>query len=126
MRLLLLRPGETLIDTGIVKLVAEDLDGAFCLLPRHRDWVAALVPGILLYTDADGREQPVAVAGGTLVKCGEQVRVAVRDAVCGTDLASLRATVEHDYRRLDEQERQVRRALAGLEASALRRYAGLR
>ena len=31
-----------------VKLVAEAPNGAFCLLPRHVDFVAALVPGLTI------------------------------------------------------------------------------
>jgi F-type H+-transporting ATPase subunit epsilon len=126
MHLKLLLPGETLIDTAVTKVVAEGEDGQFCLLPRHVDWVAALVPGLLLYTTSDEVEHPVAVDTGTLVKCGPEVLVSVRAAVTGLDLESLRATVELEFRQLSEQDRQVRSALARLEASALRRFVELR
>ena len=126
MHLKLLLPGETLIDAAVAKVVAESEDGQFCLLPRHVDWVAALVPGLLLHTTLDGEEHPVAVDTGTLVKCGPEVLVSVRAAVAGHDLETLRATVDREFLQLSEQDRQVRSALARLEASALRRFVELR
>ncbi len=56
MRLKLLTPTETVMDEVVVKINAEGPDGLFCLLPRHRDWVATLVPGILGLTTPDGGE----------------------------------------------------------------------
>jgi F-type H+-transporting ATPase subunit epsilon len=122
LRLRVFLPTETLVDASVVKVVAEAEDGAFCLLPRHADWVAALVPGILLYTDPDGTEHLCAVDTGTLVKAGDEVRVACFNAVPGADLVSLRQTVEDAFANLDEHERETRSALARLEAGTLRRF----
>lgn len=122
LRLKLFLPTQTLVDATVTKVIAEAEDGAFCLLPRHADWVAALVPGILLYTDAAGTERLCAVDTGTLVKVGDQVRVACFNAVEGADLATLRETVEEAFHNLDEHERETRSALARLEAGTLRRF----
>ncbi len=122
LRLRVLLPTATLVDAQVVKVIAEAEDGAFCILPRHADWVAALVPGILLYTDADHAEHLCAVDTGTLVKAGDEVRVACFNAVPGADFASLRQTVEDAFRSLDEHERETRSALARLEAGTLRRF----
>jgi F-type H+-transporting ATPase subunit epsilon len=122
LRLRVFLPSETLVDASVTKIVAEAEDGAFCLLPRHADWVAALVPGILLYTDTDGDEHLCAVDRGTLVKAGDDVHVACFNAVPGADLATLRSTVEEAYSSLDEHEREARSALARLEAGTLRRF----
>ena len=62
---------------------------------------------------------------GTLVKCGDEVRVAVRGAVEGDDLGALRARVEAEFREHDEEERDARAALARLEASMIRRFRDL-
>jgi F-type H+-transporting ATPase subunit epsilon len=67
----------------------------------------------------------VAVFAGTLVKCGDTVRVAVRGAVEGDDLGALRRRVEAEFRRHDEDERDARAALARLEASMIRRFRDL-
>ena len=122
MRLKLLTPTEVLVDEIITKINAEGPDGQFCLLPRHRDWVAALVPGLVGVVALDGGETLVAVDRGVLVKCGDEVLVSVRRAVRGGDLASLREVVETRFRRYDDQEKAARGAIARLEAGVIRRF----
>ena len=121
MKLKLLTPLQVVADVAVSKVVAEAEDGFFCLLPRHIDFVTALVPGILIYTTIDGNERPIAIDEGTLAKCGPQVLVSTRHAVRGDDLDSLSAVVEREFLVLDERERQARSALARLEAGAVRR-----
>ena len=122
MRLKLLTPTETVMDEVVVKINAEGPDGLFCLLPRHRDWVATLVPGILGLTTSDGGEAFVAVDQGVLVKCGDEVLVSVRRAVRDGDLRQLRGVVEARFRRYDDQEKAARSAVARLEAGVIRRF----
>ena len=122
MHLKLLLPTEVLISEPVTKIIAEAVNGSFCLLPRHIDFVSSLVPGILSFTTADGEEIFVAVDEGTLVKCGEQVLVSTLNAVRGVDLAQLRLTVEERFMELDEHERVARTALARLEAGTIRRF----
>lgn len=125
MRLRLLTPTAALLDLAVAKVVAEAPNGLFCLLPRHVDFVAALVPGILYYTDASGTERLVAVDEGCLVKCGAEVLVSTINAVPGTDLAALQVTVADTFLELDEDERRARSALARLESGAIRRLVEL-
>jgi F-type H+-transporting ATPase subunit epsilon len=125
MRLRVITPMAVHVDQPVWRIVAEGPDGHFGMLPRHIDFVTALVPGILVYETEDGIERFVAVNSGTLVKCGEEVRVAVRGAVEGDDLGELRALVEADFRRRDEDEREARAALARLEVSMIRRFRDL-
>jgi len=125
MRLTVLLPTEVLVDQEVVKVVAEAANGSFGLLPRHVDFVAALVPGILRFVDADGREQLVAIDEGVLVKCGPDVRVSVLNAARGVALADLQDTVATRFRRLDDEQRSARSALGRLEAGALKRFAEL-
>lgn len=122
MRLRVMLPSETLLDTPASKVVAESDRGSFGLLPRHVDVAVPLVPGILLYEDEEGVERLLAVDQGVLVKCGPEVRVSVRDAVEGDDLAGLRATVRERFEVLDDRERRTRAALAHLEARFIRRF----
>ena len=105
MRLKVLLPTETFIDTPAVKITAEAENGSFCLEPRHIDFVAALVPGLLTFVRDSGEEVFLGVDEGTLIKCEAQVLVSTRNAVSGTDLTQLRATVESQFRALDERER---------------------
>ena len=86
MRLKVLLPSEILVDQEVAKVIAEGQNGEFCLLPRHVDFLSALVPGIFLYATPDGREQFLAVDEGILVKCGLEVLVSTRNAVSGAEL----------------------------------------
>lgn len=122
MRLKLLTPIAVLVDETVSKINAEGPEGLFCLLPRHRDWVAALVPGIVGFVTLDGPETFVAVDQGVLVKCGGEVLISVRRAVCDCDLACLRDVVETRFRQYDDQEKAARSAIARLEAGVIRRF----
>lgn len=122
MNLKVLLPNEVLLDEDVVKIIAEAQSGHFCLLPRHVDFVAALVPGLLSYEDADRREQFLAIDEGLLVKCGGEVLVSTRMAAQGGDLGQLRTVVEEQFRVLDERERLARSAAARLEAGLVRRF----
>jgi F-type H+-transporting ATPase subunit epsilon len=125
MRLEVITPMGIRVDRTVRRIVAEGPDGRFGMLPGHVDFVSELVPGILLYETAEGAERFVAVNSGTLVKCGDEIRVAVRGAVEGDDLGDLRARVEAEFRQHDEQERESRAALARLEADMIRRFRDL-
>jgi F-type H+-transporting ATPase subunit epsilon len=110
---------------GVSRIVAETSEGSFGLLPHRLDCVAALTPGILTYQmEAEG-EVFVAVDEGVLVKTGTEVLVSVRRAHGGTDLAQLRAAVEHEFLTLDEHEQSARLVTAKLETGFLRRFANL-
>ena len=125
MRLEVLTPARRILDKTVRRLRAEAPGGHFGLLPRHGDFITELVAGILIYEPEDGPERFVAVNSGSLVKCGDEVLVAVRGAIEGDDLARLRARVEAEFRREDETEREARAALARLEASMIRRFRDL-
>jgi F-type H+-transporting ATPase subunit epsilon len=112
-------PSGILVEQEAVKVVAEAQNGSFCLLPRHVDFVAALVPGILALTAPDGEEMFLAVDEGILVKRGPEVLVSTWNAVRGK-LGELRQAVRKQFRELDEGERKARRALDHLEASLVR------
>jgi F-type H+-transporting ATPase subunit epsilon len=123
MRLTVLLPTEILVDEEVAKVVAEAQNGSFCLLPRHIDFVAALVPGLLSFVKTmDGAEEFLAVDEGLLVKCGPQVLVSTRQAVRGEELGLLRETVEKTFKVLTDQEKRARTALANLEANFIRRF----
>jgi len=125
MNLKILLPTEVYLDQPVKKVVAEGENGAFCLLPKHVDFVSALTPGIVTYTDPQGREQYVGVGGGVLVKQGAEVRIAALYAVTGEDLGSLRERVIEQFVASEERERTARTAIAELESSFLRRFVEL-
>jgi F-type H+-transporting ATPase subunit epsilon len=122
MRLRILLPTELLVDCEVAKIVVEAPNGWFCMLPRHIDFVSALVPSILIFTTGAGDEKYVAIDEGTLVKRGRDVLVSVTNGVAGDDLGVLHEAVEATFRALDDEARAARTALARLEAGALRRF----
>jgi F-type H+-transporting ATPase subunit epsilon len=122
MRLKVLLPTEILIDEEARKVTAEAENGHFCLLDRHVDFVAALVPGILAFESAAGKEEFVAIDEGILVKYGEEVLVSTRNAARGAELGALTRRVEEEFRVLDEREKMARSAAAKIEADLVRRF----
>ncbi len=118
MRLLVLLPTAVLIDQEVTKVIAEAENGSFCILPRHIDFVAALVPGIFSFVSDE--EEFLAVDEGILVKCGSTVTVSTRKAIRSMDLGMLKRAVREEFRSLDEREKKTRTILAKLEADFAR------
>lgn len=122
MQLRILLPANVLLDESVTKVVAEGSNGSFCLLPKHRDFVTSLVPGIIAYVDADGTEFFVAVSEGVLTKSGSKVLVSTRRASRNEQLGELQRLVREDFRKLDERERVAQTVMARLEADFMRRF----
>lgn len=122
MNLKVLLPQEVFLDREVVSVTAEARNGQFCLLPRHVDFVAALVPGLLSFADAQGRDHFLAIDEGALVKCGGEVLVSTRSAARGGDLGQLREVIQQQFEMLDERERLARSAAARLESGLVRRF----
>jgi F-type H+-transporting ATPase subunit epsilon len=108
-------------DSNVGKVLAEAQNGSFCILPRHVDFVAPLVPGILSFT-VEEREVFAAIDEGILVKKGETVLVSTRNAVVGTELGELRRTVEKQFRNLDDRDRESRLSGQKLEGELVRKF----
>jgi F-type H+-transporting ATPase subunit epsilon len=122
LKLKILLPAEVQLETEAEKVSAEAINGHFTLLPRHIDFVAALVPGILFYETADGEEHFLALDEGILVKKDDQVYVSAARAVSGDDLGDLEDTVENELKVISESEKKARTVMARLEADTLRRF----
>jgi F-type H+-transporting ATPase subunit epsilon len=130
MRLRVLAPDHVVLDAEVSAVIAESPDGSFCLLPHHIDVVAALAPSLVAYrpraapspADEDGY---LAVDGGTLVKCGDEVLVSSPRVVIGPGLDDLRTTIEASFRALEQDERDARAAIVRLESDIVRRFVEL-
>jgi F-type H+-transporting ATPase subunit epsilon len=122
MKLTVILPTGVLVDQEVTKVTAEAENGSFCLLPRHIDFLAALVPGLLSFENVAGDEEFLAIDEGVLVKCGAEVMVSTRNAVRGVPLGQLRQAVEKQFRVLDEREQQARKVLTKLEADLVGRF----
>ena len=132
MKLHVLTPTQTIVNVSVSKVIAEAANGSFCLLPRHTDFLSTLIPGLLMYVpqteadqasrlESDENEVFLACDAGLLVKQGDEVMVSVRQAISGSDLGTLRETVEREFETLDDRSRICQSAIALLEANFLRR-----
>ncbi len=121
MQLDVLLPSEMFASEGEVsRLVAETSAGSHGLLPHRRDCVAVLVPGVLAYTTSASAEVFIAVDEGVMVKTGLHVVIAVRRAVRGADLATLREVVLRQFAHQDAEDVLLRSAMARAEGGLMR------
>ncbi len=125
MRLKVMLPVKVLIDQEVDKVIAEAENGHFCILPKHIDFVAALVPGILSF-ETGKEEEFLAVDGGILVKRSGEIVVSTRKAVRSKNLGKLKQTLEEEFRVLDDREKKTRSILSKLESDFTRRFLKLR
>lgn len=122
MKLKVMVPTHIFLDTRVQKIIAEGANGFFGLLPGHVDFVTALASGILSFQDENGQEQHMAVMEGVLVKKGDTVYVSTRRAVKDADLASLKNTVENDFLKQRQREKNMRTSASRIEAGFIRRF----
>ena len=116
-------PNTVLFKAEVTKIHAEGEHGCFCILPRHQDFLASLVPGILVISSGKSKtEHYFANDVGLLVKQENEVHIAVRRAVQSSDLGELQQTVREHYEKLSENDRIMQSAVASLEANFLRKF----
>lgn len=120
MKLVVWLPSEILLDEAVDRIKAEAEDGWFGLLPKHIDFVTALVPGVMTFEPCGKPEEYLAVDHGILVKCGATVSVSTRNAVRGASLEQLKQDVERQFRAREEREKAARAYEAKLEADLVR------
>lgn len=113
-------PTEVLLAEAVIKIKAEAENGWFCVLPRHVDFVTALVPGVLTFELPGNKTEYAAIDHGIMVKCGPEVSVSTRNGGRGADLGALRDTVETQFRHGREKEQAARALEAKLEAELVR------
>lgn len=126
MQVTLRLPTRTLFSGSAKKVFAVAENGAFGLLPKHTDFVSALVPSILVLTNEQDKELFFAVDEGLLVKTDLQVDIAIRRGLQGDDLASLNEQLTTTFMAVDEEERVARSALAKLELGMVKQFSELR
>ena len=126
MRLKILLPTHVLIDEEVIKIKAEAEDGMFCLLPRHIDFLSALVPSILSFEPSEGEERFLAIDEGILLKQGSEVLVSTQHAIEGTNLGELHTMIHDQFLEFNELEKKARSAAVRLETDLVRRFMELR
>ena len=125
MKLKILLPAKVLLEEEVEKVTAEAENGFFTILPRHVDFVSALVPSIFTYVTSGGSEHYLALDEGILIKQGDQLYVSAARAVQGESLEVLQETVERELKVLGESEKKSRAVMSRLEVDTLRRFSRL-
>jgi len=120
MKLSVWLPSELLFEEEVVRIRARADNGWLGILPRHIDFVTALVPSVLTFEQRGKPEEYLAIDHGILVKCGPQVRVSTRNAVRGMNLEQLRRDVETRFLEREELEKKARALEAKLETDLVR------
>lgn len=119
-------PSRILFQGRVSRLRAEGKSGSFGLLPKHTDFVAELVPSVLMLVLQNGEEVFFGIDEGLLVKRDHEVSAIVRRGVAGDELDSLHQKVHDSFMLIEDEERVARAALSRIEASMVRRLGQLK
>ncbi len=122
MRLLVTTPMSVVVDAKPVSHVrAEDETGAFGILPGHADFMTVLAVSVITWRNHSDIEHHVAVRGGVLmVRDGDVVEVATRDAVGEDSLRQLGDAVLEQFRNDAHAEEESRFSATRLHLAAIR------
>lgn len=110
-------------NTRVSRIVVDSDIGSLGILPNRLDFVAALVPGIIVYQTEENKEAYYAVDNGIIIKTDFDVLVSVRNAYSGSDLSSLYETIDKEFMVLNEHEQDVRTMMAKMETTFISQIA---
>ena len=122
MQIKIFLPTHILINEKCSKVVAEDETGLFCLLPKHIDYVSHLVPSIVSFVDAEGKEKFVATDKAVLTKQGEEVRICTARGFVSNNIDEINKKIKEEFLVANEGEeyKEAQSALAHLEIGIMR------
>lgn len=122
LHLVITTPAAVLVDTAdVVSLRAEDETGGFGILAGHADFLTVLPASVVRWRDRQNQLHFCAVSGGIItIAEGRDISVACRQAILGTELASLENEVQRMRLAQEESERRSRVEQARLHANTVR------
>lgn len=115
MTLKVFTPTGIALNQPIHKVDFEGLDGYWTLLPKHVDFIDALRPCIVSYTDTSDKTRYMACNRGVVVKKGNTVSISTKLAILDDDLKKLEKTIEIDFKQMEEERKEVNTTMARLE-----------
>ena len=122
--LTILLPGEVFTRlNNIAHIEIETISGVMGLLPRRRDCIAPLAPGILVYRNQEGENGYIAIDHGILNKTATDVTISVRRAFAGQQLEELETIISTFYHDQEQEDKELRSLFAKMESGVLRRLA---
>ena len=126
MNFMVYTPLGTALKTKALKVSFETISGYYTLLPRHVDFVSAMNANIVRYTDEENNERYVACHRGIVVKKGENLTISVQNAVLSDTLDELAKSVVEDFKKNDEERKELNTAMARLELGLMRGFSNLK
>lgn len=121
MRLRIITPLSIVVDEDVKSLRAEDASGSFGILSGHEPFLTALAISIVSWRQAEG-ERFCALRGGVLtVSDSSTIDIATREAVTGSDLATLDSEVLTQFQNDADDERVEHVESMRLQFNAIRR-----
>ena len=124
MRFKALTPAGVVVEERISRIRFDALDGSFTFLSKHADFVTVVVPGLVSFEPAEGkdkgREIYMACDSGILVKDNTTVLLSVRRAVVSENLEELSRTIAEEFKKDEENRKAVNAAMARLEVGLTR------
>lgn len=126
MRLIVCTPLGEILNKEIRKVSLEFLNGYHTFLPQHVDFASVLKPSIATYTDENGAQKYIACHTGIAVKKGKNMTISVRQAVLSDTLEDLKNTILQEFKKTDEQRKELNTAMARLEIGLLRGFKNLK
>ncbi len=122
MKIKIVVPTKVLLEAEVGKIIAEGKNGSFCLLPRHVDWVSLLTASILIFSDLAGNEQYLIHDEGVLVKCKNEVLIAIKHGWLEKKLGNLKEKLEKGFQTTEKEEEKTKILLKKLEADFMQRF----
>lgn len=126
MQLILTTPQGIILQQNIRKITLETLDGYYTLLPRHVDFVSAVIPSIVSYLPEQENEKYAACHQGIVVKKGDKITLSVQGAVLSETLPELQERIKTEFKQNEEQRKQLNTAMARLELGLVRGFQQLK
>lgn len=118
-------PTGIVLEKSIKKIDFQALDGYFTLLPKHVDFVTALTPNIVRFTDGT-KTTFMACNRGILTKIGQEVVLSSHKVVLSDTLSSLEKTIAVEFKQDDEQRKEINAVMARLEVGLSRGFMRLK
>ncbi|PIS01150.1 MAG: F0F1 ATP synthase subunit epsilon [Chlamydiae bacterium CG10_big_fil_rev_8_21_14_0_10_35_9] len=125
MLLKVITPTNIITKEKVGKVIGEDPDGSFGILPKHIDFVTKIVPSILVYTDDQG-EGYIGVDEGILVKQQDVIQISVQTALESRNLGQLHNEMEVHFKNQEEEEEQTALETTKLELGIVKSFYDLK
>jgi F-type H+-transporting ATPase subunit epsilon len=124
MQLRIVTPVRPVVDAEVSELIAPGSEGEFGVLPMHVNFLGALRPGIVSYTEGGVRKR-VVISGGYAEVRQDVVTILADDAeipeeVDGAQAASDMATIQEELARGTESAELTERLLRDLALAEAR------